>query len=132
VHAHAHNFVYLFILLSGKLLCTWIWVFGMKIYYLQIKGNNNFKYVYIAFHILLRLFLDRPCSWCTNCSIISACNAYLPPIWTSDYIASICYASTRGSPFCAITCSSISCWTFSLNTSNGFPPTVAEPTGSEK
>lgn len=96
------------------------------------RGMNNFKYVSIAFDVLLCSLLARSCSWCSNCSILSAWNAYIPSTWTNDCLASICYASTRGSPFFAITCYSISYWAFSLDTCNGFPPTVAEPTGPDK
>ena len=96
------------------------------------SGMNNFKYVSITFDVLLCSLLGRSCSWCSNCSILSAWNAYIPSTWTNDCFASICYASTRGSPFFAITCYSISYWAFSLDTCNGFPPTVAEPTGPDK
>ena len=96
------------------------------------SGMNNFKYVSITLDVLLCSLLARSCSWCSNCSILSARNAYIPSTWTNDCFASICYASTRGSPFFAITCYSISYWAFSLDTCNGFPPTVAEPTGPDK
>lgn len=132
-------FLYIFFQLEIE---TWLWILCFGIYFWWKewffffawigRGMNNFKYVSIAFDVLLCSLLARSCSWCSNCSILSAWNAYIPSTWTNDCLASICYASTRGSPFFAITCYSISYWAFSLNTCNGFPPTVAEPTGPDK
>lgn len=101
----------------------------------QLYGNTKWIDI-IHYYVLTSQFsvvcstLDRPCSWSSNCSIVSSWDARLPSTWTGSHSASICYASTGGSPFCSITCSSISRWPFSFNTGDFIPSTLAEPTGT--
>ncbi|CAL5367730.1 unnamed protein product [Camellia sinensis] len=74
----------------------------------------------------------QSCSWCSNCSVIPTWDAYLPSTWTGDCSASIYYASTGSSPLSAITCYSISCWSFSFGVPTfSIPSTLASSQDSQ-
>jgi hypothetical protein len=89
-----------------------------------------FKSYIHDFQYLFSWSIDQPCCWCSNGSNILTRDAYLPSTWAGDCTAPIHSASTGDSPFYGISCSPISCWTFSLSTCNVICPALAEWAGN--
>jgi len=121
------------------LLCAWCFFKGRFSLLLGLCVTTYIRIVHICNHVSLLLrpywvsthfcFVGQSCPQSSNFSFAYSWDALLSSSRTSDCSASVCHASTRGPPLRATTCSQLSCWPFSFCASNGFFPTVAEPTG---